>query len=166
MAIKVIAGAKQRQDRRVGAKAQPARQRSRNPGRHPRVSKSYLALVRAYPIHPIRSEPDLDEAIAVLDSLQSRPAPLDSQEQDYLDCLAHEIERYEAEAHPMPAVSGAEMLRHLMDAHETNLSEVAHQTGIALSTLSAVLNQKRKLNLAHIKALAACFGVEPAVFVG
>ena len=53
---------------------------------------SYLALVSVYPIHPIRSESDLDEAIAVVDNLLGRREPLDSQEQDYLEILSHEIE--------------------------------------------------------------------------
>jgi HTH-type transcriptional regulator/antitoxin HigA len=132
----------------------------------PRANASYLALVRVYPIHPIRSEEDLDDAIAVVDWLLSRRRQLDPQEKDYLESLSHEIERYEAVAHPMPAVSGAAMLQHLLEAREATLSEVADRTGIALSTLSAVLNNKRNLNLTHIQALAPYFGVEPAVFLG
>jgi HTH-type transcriptional regulator/antitoxin HigA len=131
----------------------------------PRASASYLALARVYPIHPIRSDADLDLAIATLDGLQVRPEPLDSQEQDYLESLANEIERYESEAYPMPAVSGADMLRHLLDAHDTSISAVAEATQIAVSTLSAVLKNKRKLNLNHIRALATHFGVENAVFL-
>jgi HTH-type transcriptional regulator / antitoxin HigA len=134
------------------------------PGR--RVNSSYLALVVAYPIHPIRSEEDLDQAIAVIDRLLSRRKPLDSQEQDYLESLSHEVERYEAEAHPMPAVSDAAMLRHLIDAREARLSDVAQATGIVLSTLSAVLSGKRPLNRKHIEKLAPYFGVEPGVFLG
>lgn len=147
------------------ATVRPRKRLPRKTDQPTQASESYLALARVYPIHPIRSEVDLDHAIAVLDRLQSRREPLDTQEQDYLESLSHEIERYEAEAHPMPAVSGADMLRHLMDAHEVNLSAVAEATGIALSTLSAVLNNKRKLNTNHIPALARHFGVEPAVFL-
>jgi HTH-type transcriptional regulator/antitoxin HigA len=133
--------------------------------RRPPVSPSYLELMRAYPVRPIRSERELDRAIAVVDSLLSRENPLDRDGQDYLDILSHEIERYEAVAYPMPAVSGADMLRYLMDAHENTLSEVSEGTGIAVSTLSAILNNKRGLNIAHIGLLAPYFGVEQGVFL-
>jgi HTH-type transcriptional regulator/antitoxin HigA len=132
--------------------------------RHPLATASYLKLVTAYPIHPLRSQADLDEAIAVLDDLLSRRKPLDAREQDYLESLSNEIELYEAVAYPMPAVSGAAMLRHLIDVRDATLSEVTHATGIALSTLSAILAGKRQLNRKHIQALARYFGVEPGVF--
>ena len=44
-------------------------------------------------------------------------------------------------------------------------SEVARGAGIAVSTLSAILNGKRKLNLDHIARLARYFGLEQAFFV-
>jgi HTH-type transcriptional regulator/antitoxin HigA len=130
-----------------------------------RANRAYLALVTEYPIHPIRSAEDLDLAIEVVDGLLSRPRSLDPQEQDYLDSLSHEIERYEAMAHPMPAVSDAAMLRHLIDAKGVTLSEASTQTGIAISTLSAVMNGKRKLNRDHLQKLAPYFGVQPGVFL-
>ncbi len=153
--------------RTKGRKATRAKQviRVRVPGER-RASSSYLALVITYPIHPIHSEEDLDQAIAVIDKLLSRRKPLDPQEQDYLDSLSNEVERYEAVAHPMPAVSDAAMLRHLIEARAVKLSEVAEATGIALSTLSSVLSGKRHLNRSHIEKLAPYFGVEPAVFLG
>jgi HTH-type transcriptional regulator / antitoxin HigA len=137
------------------------------PGHRKRLaaSASYLALIAAYPIHPLRSDADLDDAIAMVDSLLSRPRQLDDQEQDYLDCLSHEIERYEAVAYPMPALSQAELLRQLMEAREATLSDVAAGAGIAISTLSSILREKRKLNLAHIRQLATYLGVEPGVFL-
>jgi HTH-type transcriptional regulator/antitoxin HigA len=130
-----------------------------------RVSSSYLALVMIYSIHPIRSGEDLDRAIAMIDSLLSRRKPLDAQEQDYLESLSHEVERYESVAHPMPSVSDAGMLRHLIEARDVKLSEVAVATGIALSTLSSVLTGKRHLNRTHIEKLAPYFGVQPGVFL-
>jgi HTH-type transcriptional regulator/antitoxin HigA len=142
------------------------RARASRPARRPqRAHASYLALVRLYPIHPIRSAEDLDEAITVLRKLLKRRKALDPQEQDYFDSLSHEVERYETEAVPMPVVSGVAMLRHLIEARDATLTQVAEDTGIALSTLSSVLKGARPLNLGHIKALAPYFGVEPAVFL-
>ena len=150
-----------------GGRAAPVKRKKGRPAvpRTRGASASYLALAKAHPILPIHSDEELDEAIAVLDGLLARERPLDEQEQGYLEALEHEIERYEAEAVPMPEVSGSDMLRHLLEAREATLSEVAVATGIALSTLSQDRDKKRNLNLKHIAKLAPYFGVEPAVFL-
>ena len=108
-------------------------------------------MVMEFPIRPIRSDKELDHAICVLDRLLSRKRALDSQEQGYFDSLSHEIQLYEEASIVMPAVSGADMLRHLIDAREATMTDVAVQTGIAVSTISAVLGGKRKLNRNHIE---------------
>ena len=46
----------------------------------------------------------------------------------------------------MPPVSGASMLRHLIEARQTTQTSVAQGTGLSLSTVSEVLSGKRKLN--------------------
>lgn len=130
-----------------------------------RAGDSYLALVREYPLHPIRSDEDLDRAIEVLDSLLARKEPPDAQERDYLETLIVLIGLYEDEHVPMPEVSGAEMLHYLLGEHDKTISQVAKDTGIAVSTLSAVLRGKRELNRGHIERLAPYFGVEPGVFL-
>ena len=155
--------------RQVGKpkKARPARggiaRFAKQPGA--RASASYLKLVIVFPIRPLRSDGELDEAIRVIDRLLSRKKHLDEQEQGYLDSLSHEIRRYEEANVPMPAVSGAAMLRHLIDARDATLSEVALGTGIAVSTISSVLGDKRELNRRHIEKLAHFFGVAPGVFL-
>jgi HTH-type transcriptional regulator/antitoxin HigA len=135
------------------------------PGHRTGATASYLALAAVFPIRPIRSEEELDEAIRVLDRLLSRKKPLDEQEEGFRDSLSREIQSYEAEAHPMPDVSGAAMLRYLIDAHEVTLSRLGEATGIAVSTISSVLAGKRSLNLGHVEKLAPFFGVEPGVFL-
>ncbi len=59
-----------------------------------RASPAYLALVREFPIRPLASDDELDDAIRMLDKLLCRPQPLHPQEKGYLDSLAHEIHRY------------------------------------------------------------------------
>jgi HTH-type transcriptional regulator / antitoxin HigA len=58
-----------------------------------------------------------------------------------------------------------DMLRHLLEAKEVSQTDVAHATGIAESTISAVLAGKRGLNRHHIGLIARYFNVRPAVFV-
>ena len=124
----------------------------------------YLDLVRTLPLRPIRDEAGLDRAIAMVDSLIDRE-DLDPGEQDYLDVLSDLVEKYEAEHHRPPAVSEAEMLRHLIEARDVTQARVAGETGIAESTISAILAGKRRLSRNHVAALARYFKVSPAVFI-
>src|SRR5262249_15669141 len=95
----------------------------------------YLDLVLRFPLRPIRSDEELDEAIQVIDSLVDREQ-LVQEEKDYLDVLSDLVERYEAEAHPIEPVSDDVLLRHLMEAKQVTQSETARGTGIAVSTIS------------------------------
>ncbi len=123
----------------------------------------YFEWVFKFPLRPIRSDEELDEAVRMVDSLLDR-RDLAPEEEDYLDVLGDLIERYESEAHPMAPVSDAEMLRHLIEAKAVSQTEVSDATGIANSTISEVLKGKRSLNRGHIGKLARYFNVAPDVF--
>lgn len=125
--------------------------------------EKYLDLVRQFPLRPIRSEKDLDRAVEVIDSLIDRSS-LSSDEKDYLNVLSDLVEAYEEEHYPMAKVSDARMVRHLMEAKSVNQSELAQATGIANSTISAVLKGGRQLTREHIGRLAVFFRVDPGVF--
>ena len=77
-----------------------------------------------------------------------------------------DAKKYETEHHPMPPITDAEMLRHLIEARGTTQAAVAHETGLAVSTLSEIMTGKRSLNRRHIERLARFFHVSPAVFIG
>jgi HTH-type transcriptional regulator/antitoxin HigA len=141
-----------------------ARAKSTKKARRSPPGDRYFELVRRFPLRPIRSDSELDAAIAVIDSLLDR-ADLDPAEEDYLDVLGDLVKRYETEAHPMPPVSDADMLRYLIETRETTQTKVSGATGIAESTLSEILAGKRGLNRKHIEALARHFKVSPAVFM-
>lgn len=125
--------------------------------------QAYLALVRRVPLRPIRSDADLDVAVATIDALLDRD-DLNTGEQDYLDVLSDLVHRYEHEEHPMPPLSDAEMLKHLLEARGISQTQLAQSTDIAESTISAVLSGKRDLSRRHISKLSRYFGVEPNVF--
>src|SRR5437764_10183324 len=74
----------------------------------------YLELVRQFPLRPLRSDSDLDAAIAMIDSLLDQ-VRLSTPEQDYLDVLSDLVEAYEEEAVPIRSVSDPEMLRFLIE---------------------------------------------------
>jgi HTH-type transcriptional regulator/antitoxin HigA len=127
-------------------------------------SDRYFDLVRAFPLRPIRTDAELDQAVALIDSLIDREQ-LEPDEQDYLDVLADQVEKYESEQHPLPAVSEADMLRHLIEARDITQLKLATDTGIAESTISNILSGKRGMSRRHIETLAGYFKVSPAVFV-
>lgn len=75
----------------------------------PEADEAYLALVRRCPLRPIRSEAELDRAIATLDWLVDRGTAgrRTASEEDYLLVLARLVEQYEDAHHPMPADGAA-----------------------------------------------------------
>jgi HTH-type transcriptional regulator/antitoxin HigA len=131
--------------------------------RSAKASDTYLALVRRFPLRPIRSENELDAAIAMIDGLTDRD-DLDSSEADYLDVLSDLVERYEEQVHPVGDPSHAEMLAFLIDQKGVKQVDLARATGIAESTLSEVLRGKRQLTRGQIGKLAGYFGVGADVF--
>ena len=125
---------------------------------------TYLTLIRTCPLRPLRSEADLDEAMAILDALVVQDA-LSAAEADYLAVLSDLVEQYEAEAHPIPPASDAELLQHLLEAQSVTAREVAQATGMDVATLTAVLAGTRPLTREQIGQLARYFQVSPSVFV-
>jgi HTH-type transcriptional regulator / antitoxin HigA len=128
------------------------------------TSDRYFELVRRFPLRPIRSDEELDRAIAVIDSLLAQ-AELDTDEDDYLDVLGELVRKYESTISPLPPLPDAEMLRFLItDAKGATQAEVAAETGIPESTISEVLSGKRGLSRRNIGTLARYFRVSPSVF--
>lgn len=127
-------------------------------------TRKYMELVAKFPLASIRSEKHLDAATATINKLLKR-APLSSGEEQYLEALSDLVMVYEAEHHPVPDASGAEMLEHLMDAKQVRQADVAKATGIAKSTIALILAGKRRISQSHLPKLAEFFGVSPAVFL-
>ncbi len=127
------------------------------------LPEGYRKLVFQFALRPIQSDADLDRAIAVVDTLLDRD-DLDAGEQDYLDVLGDLIERYEDRTDPPRDVSDAGLLRFLVEQRAVKQVELARATGIAESTISAVLTGKRTLNRPQIGKLASYFHVSPGVF--
>jgi HTH-type transcriptional regulator / antitoxin HigA len=125
---------------------------------------SYLALIEEFPLRPIRSEAELDRAIAMVVALSDR-SRLSKDEHDYLLVLAGLIEIFEDTHQPITAVAGVAMLRSLIEFKGVTQAQVAARTGIAESTLSEILAGKRKLAAKHITALAKYFNVDPALLL-
>ena len=107
-------------------------------------------------------------ALAVLAGLGERRQrePLEAEGLDYLAVLAKLVEEYEEARYPRGPVNGAEMLAHLIEARGISQAMLAADTGIAESTVSELLRQRRGLTRRHIDVFARYFRVEPAAFLG
>jgi HTH-type transcriptional regulator/antitoxin HigA len=128
------------------------------------VSPLYLKLIRKFPLRPIRTERELDRAIAVIDALVVRMSHLAPAERDYLDILSDIVEKYESEIYPEPDVPPHVMLRELITLRGATQVEVAHATGIRESVLSELLRGKRAMGRKTIETLARYLHVDPGLF--
>lgn len=129
-----------------------------------RTADSYQTLTRRFPLRPIRTEADLDKAIEVVDDLSVR-RHLNQDEDDYLEVLSTLIEAYEDEHYPIPPATDSEMLSHLIDARGITQAETARETKIAISTISEILNGKRRLTREQIDRVSRFFHAPPEVFI-
>lgn len=124
---------------------------------------TYLALVIEFPLVPIRDDDHLARASPLLDRLLQQD--LDRGQQDYLEVLTDLVEKYEQKHVPIPDASESDVLSELMRSYGLSQNALKIKTGIAQSTISAVLNGERSLTRQQVIALADVFGVSPAAFM-
>ena len=86
-------------------------------------------------------------------------------EQDYLDVLTDLIEAYERAHHPIPDLSGPDMLRYLLEERGVSQAEAAREMSMAPSTVSDILRGKRGIGRKHIVAFVSYVHVSPTVFL-
>jgi radical SAM superfamily enzyme YgiQ (UPF0313 family)/transcriptional regulator with XRE-family HTH domain len=70
------------------------------------------------------------------------------------DVLTDLIEAYERAHHPIPDLSGPDMLRHLLEERGVSQAEAARQMGMAPSTVSDILRGKRGIGRKRIEVFA------------
>ena len=75
------------------------------------------------------------------------------------------IAQYEEEHHPIPDVSGPDMLRCLIENRGVTQATVAHGSGISESALSEILAGRRPMGRKTIETLARYFKVDPGLFL-
>jgi HTH-type transcriptional regulator/antitoxin HigA len=126
-------------------------------------SREYLALLRAFPPRPIRGDDEHRRATAVLNRLLDRPS-LSLDEEDYLDVLGLLIADYEDAIYEHPEFTPVERLRHLMEEHSLTQAELARRTAVAVTSLSDILNGKRRISPRIRARFAEFFGVAPSYF--
>jgi HTH-type transcriptional regulator / antitoxin HigA len=123
----------------------------------------YFALVKKFPLTAIRSEAELRVAQKVLDDILAM-GRLKKGAVEYVDALSDLVMAYDNAHHRIPAPSDADLLHHLMEARGITQTQLHEATGIALSTISAVLSGKRSFTKEVIARLSAYFRVDKGMF--
>lgn len=129
-----------------------------------RITPKYLERIQEFPLRPIRSDSKLERATVVMHELLDADR-LTAAEQDYLEILGDLIEKYEKQHHRIEPLAPHQMLAMSMQSKGVTQSELAHATGIPVSTISELLSQKRAFNVSHIAKLSAYFRLDPAAFI-
>ena len=124
---------------------------------------TYFALVKEFPLAPIRDTADLHAAQSMLDRLLQDD--LDEGGDAYLDVLTGLVNDYEEEHYPIPDAPESDVLRHLLDANGLTQVDLARAVGMAASTVSAVLKGTRSLTKSQVVKVSSFFNVSPAVFL-
>lgn len=111
----------------------------------------------------IRSDPELARAIALADELLGRD-DLGECGADLLDALGDVIEEYESDRHPMPPVSDAELLAHLIESRGETASAVSAGSGVPESEIAGVLAGGRSLGRESAGKLSDYFGINQSIW--
>jgi HTH-type transcriptional regulator/antitoxin HigA len=132
-----------------------------------RIEADYLALVRRFPLRPIRGPRDYDAAADMLDRLVTKDENgLTAGERDYLDTLTLLVERYDDEHYQMPLAqkTPAETLKYLMEQSGMGVADLGRVIG-SQPAASMVLHGRRELSKSQIRKLADHFKVEPGLLL-
>ena len=125
--------------------------------------RNYYALVKKFPLQPIRDDAHLGEALATIEFLICRD--LDEGAESYLAVLTGLVESYEARKGLIPDASEADVLGLLMEQKGVSQTDLRDEVGISQSTVSAVLRGTRSLTKAQVVDLARFFNVPPGIFL-
>ncbi|MCK5199111.1 MAG: hypothetical protein KAR21_12205 [Spirochaetales bacterium] len=110
----------------------------------------------------IYNDKDLETMADYAEVLADRLESGDNIIEPLFDYVSELIVKYEEETSEPPKVSGAQVLKFLMDQHNHKLKDL--EDIAPKSVWSEILNGKRHLNKNHITKLAEKYHVSPAVF--
>ncbi|HEV3138698.1 MAG TPA: helix-turn-helix transcriptional regulator [Pirellulales bacterium] len=127
-------------------------------------SRSYKALVQLFPPQPMTVPGALEASFRVIETLMgiTKPSP---DQLKFLELLSTLVENHEELEYPLPRVSLARALAHLIESKRVSKAEVARSAKVSASTISDVLGGRRSLSTENIKRLSAYFRVSPSLFL-
>jgi antitoxin component HigA of HigAB toxin-antitoxin module len=132
------------------------------------LGDDYLALVRAFPLVPMKDEGHYEEALGVINRLAIREERLLSEgERDYLDALSTLTEAYAEGRYGRLVVdmSAGEALQCVMESSGTSMEELGQIVGEGTG-VEELVRGERELTKEQVVALARHFHVDAGLFLG
>jgi HTH-type transcriptional regulator/antitoxin HigA len=129
------------------------------------IPDTYLAMIRKFPLRPIRNDAESEEAFRILDKYFPRD-DLDEGTSDYIRVLATLVADYEDKHHPVDtsSVTPLQLLKHLMAENEMTTADLGRLLGNS-GLASMILKGKRSISKANAKILGKRFGLNPGAFI-
>jgi HTH-type transcriptional regulator/antitoxin HigA len=113
---------------------------------------------------PIRTDHDLERAIARLEEWDERDESLSPEERELAELYTSLIGAYENQRYPIPHAPPHEFLRALLEDRGLSQADIAPLLG-GRGHASEILSGKRSISKAQAKSLAAHFGLSVEVFI-
>jgi HTH-type transcriptional regulator/antitoxin HigA len=129
------------------------------------LTDGYLAMIRRFPLRPIRNDAECEEATRILDKYFIRD-DLDHGTADYVEVLAGLVADYEDKHHPVDTghITPLAMLKHLMSENNMSTADLGRLLGNS-GLASMILHGKRGISKANAKILGKRFGLNPGAFI-
>jgi HTH-type transcriptional regulator/antitoxin HigA len=128
------------------------------------MPKDYDGLCKLHIPRPIRDKVDFENVVEITDAMAGHKLTAD--QDDYFDLLSRLIEDYEQEhGLSVPKVSGVDALRHLLDEHDMNATDLARLLDVHRTLGAMILRGERQLTLSHVQKLSNHFGVSADLFL-
>lgn len=131
----------------------------------PRQRDAYLELIREFPLRPIRSDAEADQASRILERFFPR-ADLDAGTSDYIHALATLLADYEDRRHPVNTshIGPVEMLKHVMEQNDMSTADLGRLLGNS-GLASMILSGTRAISKTNAKILGKRFGLDAGAFI-
>lgn len=129
------------------------------------VGKKYLALIERFPLRPLRTEAELDKALAISLEMYERLESLSNDEEDYLEVLSDLIVVYESKHYPVEPLKPFEHLRECMREHKMKQPDLQKLLGVPQGRASELMNGVRELSKQQVMILSKAFKVSPELFL-
>lgn len=115
---------------------------------------------------PLTSEEAYGAALEAIDDIMRRMGQqTDHPLRPLFQLLLERVEAYEAAHFEIPEAPAHERLAYLLDTHELTQVQLAQQTGIPQSNISAVLRGTRQISKGMAKKLAQHFALPVETFL-
>jgi HTH-type transcriptional regulator / antitoxin HigA len=129
------------------------------------LPKDYENLCRVLLPRPVRDAIDYENISELTDAMVLWQDDFTPDQRDYFDLLCSLLQEYDSTSVKWPKLTGLDLLKHLMEAHELSAADLSRLLGASRNLGAMILRGERKLSLEHIRELSARFKVGPELFV-